>query len=396
MSRPPLLPPVQFSEAPSSSPSVSSSRYSGSHPLDSSTCAPSTTVPRQQQHSVTQRSAYTTLPPGHTRSSPSPPGHPQRHSPRPHMEPRRPPTTYDSRISRVQQGYSQLPPPPSTYPPPPPSQQSYNPSYEHSYDRRFSTDTDSSDLRRTSISHPAPRHRIQIRQQPAAARACGFGERDRRVIDPPPIIQLHISPSSPNAAPDPSELRYPFNIIHCTLYSADGQTDETSIYTADRRTTRRLMGTLVASPFVGVDESGVEGCFFCFPDLSCRTNGSYRLLFKLMRLEPELDSLGGSGPGGGGGGIGGNGTMGGGGKVKILAEMMSDVFTVFTAKEFPGMRPSTALTKALKRQGCTISVKKGNEKVAAGREEGEGEGSEEGTPPVEGGEGGKGKRRRKV
>ncbi|RPB22250.1 hypothetical protein L211DRAFT_343353 [Terfezia boudieri ATCC MYA-4762] len=188
------------------------------------------------------------------------------------------------------------------------------------------------------------RYRIQVRQQPVAARACGFGERDRRVIDPPPIVQLLVNDS--NSRPDSSELRYPFNVVHCTLWSVDGITDETALTGVDKRHTRRLMGTLVSSPFVGHDEEGKEGCFFCFPDLSCRTHGKYRLRFVLMRLEPsELPPEG---------------------CTPIITETMSDVFTVYTAKEFPGMRPSTALTKALKRQGCAISVKKGNEKAIGG------------------------------
>lgn len=39
----------------------------------------------------------------------------------------------------------------------------------------------------------------------------------------------------------------------------------------------------------------------------------------------------------------------------------SEVFTVFPAKDFPGMKRSTPLTKALKEQGCLISVKKGSD-----------------------------------
>lgn len=103
------------------------------------------------------------------------------------------------------------------------------------------------------------------------------------------------------------------------------------------------MGTLVASPFVGTDENDQRGCFFCFPDLSCRTHGRYRLRFVLMRIEMSHARPGGYMP--------------------VLTSTLSDVFTVYTAKNFPGMRASTALTKALKRQGCAISVKKGNEKV---------------------------------
>ena len=183
-----------------------------------------------------------------------------------------------------------------------------------------------------------------MRQQPIAARACGFGERDRRVIDPPPIIQLLVTDPKTGVA-DTEELRYSLNVVHCTLWNADGTNEETALVQPDRRTTRRLMGQLVASPSVAKDEHDVEGCFFCFPDLSCRTHGKYRLRFVLMRIDPMNLHVGGFSP--------------------ILAEVFSESFTVYTAKDFPGMRPSSALTRALKLQGCNIQVKKGNEKVLA-------------------------------
>lgn len=45
----------------------------------------------------------------------------------------------------------------------------------------------------------------------------------------------------------------------------------------------------------------------------------------------------------------------------ILGVIESDLFEVFTAKDFPGMKASTPLTIALKRQGASVSVKKGSE-----------------------------------
>ncbi|KAH7061122.1 velvet factor-domain-containing protein [Macrophomina phaseolina] len=189
-------------------------------------------------------------------------------------------------------------------------------------------------------------YKLIVRQQPVAARACGFGERDRRVIDPPPIIQLTVTDPKTGQS-DPDELRYSLNVVHCTLWNADGTNEETALIQPDRRTTRRLMGQLVASPSVAKDEHDKEGCFFCFPDLSCRTHGKYRLRFVLMRIDPMNLHVGGLMP--------------------ILTEVLSDVFTVYTAKDFPGMRPSSALTRALKLQGCNIQVKKGNEKALARR-----------------------------
>ncbi|KAH0544894.1 hypothetical protein FGG08_000974 [Glutinoglossum americanum] len=219
------------------------------------------------------------------------------------------------------------------------------------------------------------RYEIRVRQQPEAARSCGFGERDRRVIDPPPIVELVVKDLK-TGLPDQSELRYPFNVLHCTLWSADGKSDETALVAQDRiRTNRRLMGTLVSSPFFGKDDLDQEGSFFCFPDLSCRTPGKYRLRFVLMRLDPDKVQYG--------------------GRSSTITSAMSDVFTVFNAKDFPGMKASTPLTKALKRQGCAISVKKGNERANASErnltrtfEELSGEEEEET-------EGGRSKRRRK-
>ncbi|RPB02138.1 hypothetical protein L873DRAFT_1787870 [Choiromyces venosus 120613-1] len=245
------------------------------------------------------------------------------------------------------------------------------------YGPRF-TPTSVEDVATTRREAPAQRspgrYQIQVRQQPVAARACGFGERDRRVIDPPPIVQLIINDSAGNS--DPTEMRYPFNVVHCTLWSIDGRSDETALIGMDKRQTRRLMGTLVSSPFVGQDEGGKEGCFFCFPDLSCRTHGKYRLRFVLMRLEPsDLQPEG---------------------YTPIITETLSEIFTVYTAKEFPGMRPSTALTKALKRQGCAISVKKGNEKAVGGPPGGSGKDEGSGDDDTPSTTAGKPKRRRKT
>ncbi|EMC99118.1 hypothetical protein BAUCODRAFT_59264, partial [Baudoinia panamericana UAMH 10762] len=176
-----------------------------------------------------------------------------------------------------------------------------------------------------------------IRQQPVAARACGFGERDRRVIDPPPILQLEII----NAETGQPEQDYNALLaLHCTLMAPDTERDDTEVQptTADSQATRRLMGTLVASPYPAKDEHGTAGTFFVFPDLSCRSPGNYRLRFNLLRIDPMAMLPGVSSP--------------------RVAVVTTDIFTVYTAKDFPGMRASSALLKALRRQGLNVGVKK--------------------------------------
>ena len=193
-------------------------------------------------------------------------------------------------------------------------------------------------------------YRITVRQQPFAARSCGFGERDRRVIDPPPIVQLTIHDDSLTPEEHSRKLRHQFTVVHCSIWDEKGTKDMSGM-PDDFRQQRRLMGTLVSSPFVGKDENGVEGCFFCFSDLSCRTSGTFRLKFSLVVLEPSKMKEGDHSP--------------------IVAETMSEPFQVYIAKDFPGMQASTPLTRRLKEQGCLISIKKGNDKTnpAHGRDE---------------------------
>ncbi|KAI1116961.1 hypothetical protein F5Y14DRAFT_404334 [Nemania sp. NC0429] len=187
----------------------------------------------------------------------------------------------------------------------------------------------------------ASTYRISIRQQPVAARSCGYGERDRRVIDPPPIIQMSIEDPTATEEEIRRRLTHSYSIMHCTIWNEQGDQDLSSM-PEDYRTQRRLMGTVVSSPFAGHDEKDEYGCFFCFPDLSCRTPGSFRLQFSFMVLDPA------SMPGH---------------RTPVVALVMSDVFTVYNAKDFPGMKASTALTKRLKEQGCLISIKKGNDRA---------------------------------
>ena len=131
--------------------------------------------------------------------------------------------------------------------------------------------------------------------------------------------------------------------LHCTLLSHDGKEDETEVPPTEKGmpTTRRLMGTLVASPYHAKDEHGVPGTFFVFPDLSCRSPGKYRLRFKLLRVDPTM--------------------MTPGAIHASVASIQTDIFSVFTAKDFPGMRASSQLLKALRRQGLNVGVKKGSE-----------------------------------
>ncbi|RYC82728.1 hypothetical protein BFJ63_vAg14394 [Fusarium oxysporum f. sp. narcissi] len=184
--------------------------------------------------------------------------------------------------------------------------------------------------------------KLSVRQQPEAARACGFGDLDRRTIDPPPIIQLNVQGPDFSESDIESHLRYPGYVMQCFIRDESGCLDVSSMpqenWHQKRSKNKRLLGQDVSTPFFGEDDLGHEGCFFYFDDLSCRTTGNFKLHFCLTRVG-ERDAKDGQ-------------------HIPHLAEVQSDVFTVYTAKEFPGMQASTGLARSLKRHGCVITIRK--------------------------------------
>ncbi|KAJ1986934.1 hypothetical protein H4R33_003104 [Dimargaris cristalligena] len=174
-------------------------------------------------------------------------------------------------------------------------------------------------------------------QHPLHARMCGFGEKDRRPVDPPPIVQLVVEDE--NGRPDFEYVQNPFFVLHVTLWSED-QSAERSVIFNDPKYTRVLMGSLVSSPTMLKNPEGELGCYFCFPDLSIRTEGVYTLRFSLFRLDSE-NELTESTP-------------------NAIAEVFSEPFTVYSAKKFPGMTESTELSKAFARQGLKIPIRNEN------------------------------------
>jgi hypothetical protein len=202
--------------------------------------------------------------------------------------------------------------------------------------------------------------KLVVRQQPERARMCGFGEKDRRPIDPPPIVEL-IETNGPVSPTQRQTL-----VLQCTLWNEDGTEHRNIIRTTtgataglgsaeelpiqpEEKHARVMMGNIFANATLLEDEEGKKGYFYIFPDLSIRVEGRYRLKFDLLRLVlPPGPPL-----------LGSN---------QVAAECLSDIFVVFAAKKFPGMMESTALTKAIARQGIKISVRT----EPRGRREGKG------------------------
>ena len=178
---------------------------------------------------------------------------------------------------------------------------------------------------------------------------CGFGEKDRRPIDPPPIVELH-------------ELNGPLStrerellVLQCTLWNEEGTQERGTIreviggtaglgtaeelpIQVEQKHAKNMMGENFANVGQYEDEHGNQALFFIFPDLSIRAEGRYRLKMDLLQLEIPGDGVP-QRPG------------------RIVAECLSHIFTVFQAKRFPGMMHSTELTRALAKQGVKVKTR---------------------------------------
>ncbi|KAL4797388.1 velvet factor-domain-containing protein [Aspergillus venezuelensis] len=282
---------------------------------------------------------------------------------------------------------------------------------------------------------------LQVVQQPIRARMCGFGDKDRRPITPPPCIRLVVRDAQTEKEIDINEMDTTFYVIMADLWTADGthevnlvkhsatspsistamsssypppphptSPDYASAYQqnpyqpqppvgypavgnyysgntqlqyqnpygnpqggyyppvygggmgqppqmpaaqpvttgAGGMYTRNLIGCLSASAFRLTDPENKIGVWFILQDLSVRTEGVFRLKFSFANVGRAVNDLNesqvmevinrGSAP--------------------ILATAFSDPFQVFSAKKFPGVIESTALSKCFALQGIKIPIRK--------------------------------------
>ncbi|KAJ2720270.1 hypothetical protein GGI07_004708 [Coemansia sp. Benny D115] len=194
------------------------------------------------------------------------------------------------------------------------------------------------------------RYVLTVVQQPKRARALGFGDRDRRPVDPCPIVQLHILNCDDT---ENSQLLWESSfVVHVTLFDDTGTSEyamatltsgspKLSAYMTSTQNEdiyeQMVLGSLASSAHHvrGLDDK--RGCFFCFPDIRVRYPGRFRLRFTLIKLHTaEAES---SEP------------------ISVLKHAFSDPFIVYTAKDFPGVDESTALSKKLNLQGVGIPIR---------------------------------------
>ncbi|KAF8927591.1 hypothetical protein BGZ47_002063 [Haplosporangium gracile] len=212
---------------------------------------------------------------------------------------------------------------------------------------------------------PCRTYELTMEQNPIHARMCGFGDKDRRPMDPPPIVRLTVreEDGTPVDLNVPSAVDISQCMIMAELFTVDqlqscslvANPATTTIIPATPQvrtigdstmsvlhlavpppiSTRNLTGSTGASGDLLKDLAGNYGIFFAFPDLSVRTDGMYTLKFSFVILpeSPLVPSL-------------------------VLATVFSTPFEIFHAKRFPGMIKSTPLSKMLFDQGVRIPLRK--------------------------------------
>ncbi|KAH7035076.1 velvet factor-domain-containing protein [Microdochium trichocladiopsis] len=296
------------------------------------------------------------------------------------------------------------------------------------------------------------KYTLVVEQQPQRARMCGFGDKDRRPITPPPCVKVVVTDARNGKEFPPNDLAFQQFVLHVELWSEDGTREVSMVkhattapsigtgtimsfqdaietqttyrlfnytrnadgtaYSAQaayppsppayptppsaatqgygyptqvRRDsvpsilprasygsigaeelpampahagqpplslgrmsmsqpntscTRNLLGSISMSATRLVDREDKVGIWFVLQDLSVRTEGIFRLRFSFIDLLAHRDGPNGQ-------------------KVcPILATQFSEPFQVYSAKKFPGVCESTALSRKFAIQGVKIPIRK--------------------------------------
>ncbi|KAI9812517.1 MAG: hypothetical protein M1832_000411 [Thelocarpon impressellum] len=74
----------------------------------------------------------------------------------------------------------------------------------------------------TSTMEGGRMYSLDVVQQPVRARMCGFGDKDRRPITPPPCVRLVVKDAKTHEELDVNEINMDFFVLTVDLWSADG------------------------------------------------------------------------------------------------------------------------------------------------------------------------------
>ncbi|KAK4187207.1 velvet factor-domain-containing protein [Podospora australis] len=179
-------------------------------------------------------------------------------------------------------------------------------------------------------------YKLDIRQQPKAGCVALTKGKDRRPLDPPPIIQLRVSN---RVDPHQKFLQNPYLILVAKLVPSSKQSDDPEEQRRLEPKGSDLAGTVVSSLYNLKDTNNSQGGFFVFGDLSVKKEGIFRIEFTLFELKPQNREC------------------------WQLCSVTSETFQVFASKAFPGLQESTFLTRCFSDQGVRLRLRKDSRAV---------------------------------
>lgn len=241
------------------------------------------------------------------------------------------------------------------------------------------------------------RFSLEVVQQPIRVRMCGFGDKDRRQITPPPCARLRIfHQHTGQEYLDVRAIDTSFYTVLVELWSVDCKTNLSLIDSSSQfgyhkqqnqdfqqkseiMYTRNLIGSLAATAFKLHDLSDTLGIWFVLQDLSVRTEGEFRLKLSFVNLADSIRNTHFH-------------TNHNNNNMRnfqsnsnylnhqqpfpqssqnhhmnvninsaaVICSTFSDPFYSYSAKKFPGVIDSTALSKCFATQGVKISIRREN------------------------------------
>ncbi|WVQ78744.1 hypothetical protein IAT38_000831 [Cryptococcus sp. DSM 104549] len=187
---------------------------------------------------------------------------------------------------------------------------------------------------------------------------------------PPPVFHQPLPPSVIPPLHSGSYPPIPGQEMYRPTSSGVGSAGESGVWDAERprfvpspaqtsantHFSHVLVGKLSATCHRLQDEHGRPGLFFFATDMGVRTEGRFKLRMRVMDLgvfsRPGLVS---------------------GDSAPILAQTWSTPVDVFSAKRFPGVIPTTPLTRVFAAQGVKLAVRENHKKKRGGKKRGDDE-----------------------
>ncbi|KIX09133.1 uncharacterized protein Z518_00211 [Rhinocladiella mackenziei CBS 650.93] len=210
-----------------------------------------------------------------------------------------------------------------------------------------------SEFSRFTIDGRRITYSLEVVQQPEKARACGSGPRssaDRRPVDPPPVVELRVFSNETDVTMIYDATFMLYASLEVARPIASGKMHTPPAIPV-------LTGVAVAS--AAYLDRPERAAYFIFPDLSVRHEGWYRLKFSLFEgVKHEMDADHGK-----------PFTVPPPSSEKFTPpvrhesmsnrlEVQSVPFQVYSAKKFPGLNTSTALSKLVADQGCRVRIRR--------------------------------------